>query len=162
MSQKLFQYVAKGNYTAFKKFVSEQKNHEEVDENVVVYIYTTYQGKWVTTLLSHLKPSSEKVVHAILSYQPQSVVEQWKKKWGISEDDAVAVMRDGTRLEAQKLIKALSSKISVKAEIEMLKRDDLDLLQAWILKFGNLEGDSEALLNDDPKLSTLLNYYMPM
>lgn len=160
MSHKLFQYVAKGNYTAFKKFVSEQKNHEGIDENVVVYIYTTYQGKWVTTLLSHLKPSSEKVVHALLSYQPQSVVEQWKKKWGITEDDAVAVMRDGSRLEAQKLIKALSSKISVATEIEMLKRDDLDLLRAWILKFGNLEGDSEALLNDDPKLSTLLNYYM--
>ncbi len=162
MSHKLFQYVAKGNYTAFKKFLSEQKNHEGIDENVVVYIYTTYQGKWVTTLLSHLKPSSEQVVHAILTYQPQSVVEQWKKKWGITEDDAIAVMRDGSRLEVQKLIKVLSSKISVATEMEMLKRDDIDLLRAWILKFGVLEMDSEILLNDEQRLQSLLRYYMQM
>ena len=159
MSAQLLRYVAKGDYTAFRKFLSDPKNLKNVDENVLIYIYTTYKGKWVKHLLKNLQPSSKKVGHTLCTYQPQSVINLWASRWGISENIAVSIFKSGSDAAVRKLIRALSHKISVKTEAEMLKRNDVDLLKLWLKKFTRLEWDNEILLGDDPRMSSLLRYY---
>lgn len=157
-SKKNFQCIAKGSYTAFRRFISD--NLKQVDENDVIHVYTTCDTKKAVAILKKVEPSSKRVGHALCKYQPQRVISLWGKTWGISENIAIAVLRDGSDTEAHKLITALSQKISVETEIAMLERGDVTLLKLWLKKFGTLETDSEIALNDNPKMSTLLRYYL--
>ena len=154
----LCEYLTEGDYSAFLRFV-HGNNVLGVTEADECDFYRNAPHAWAKTLLNSHAPSKE-VERVIFNYHSAELIAFCDAKWKIYPDSLLWAFEEAPADVAEKVLQAIRHKPSKEVEIAMLKRNDLELLKAWLEKFRTLDDESEAVINDDAQLSSLKSYYI--
>ena len=155
---KLLDILAEGDYAKLMQFAHSSAIHD-INDNDAATFYREAPDEWKKTLLNACEPGFE-AEKAIVAYGNDALVHLLRVRHGLYPKTILWAFKDADTESAERVLSCLKHKPSEEVEIAMLKRGELELFKAWVIKFGDLEDDSEKMLCEDIKLATLKSWYI--
>ena len=148
------------DYADLLEFVHSSAANNITDEEAIRF-YEKAPGHWQQTLLNICPPSPD-VEQAIVLYGDDEVFNLLVIRYGLYPQTIEWAMVQESPEVAERVIKSLKERPSVKAEELMVRRGESELLKTYVEKFHYLEEDAERILNQEPALNSLLHLYIEL
>jgi len=150
--------LAEGDYAKLMQFAHSSAIHDINDDDAATF-YREAPDEWKKTLLNICPPGVE-AEKAIVTYGDEALVHLLRVRHGLYPKTILWAFKEGDTESAEKVLSCLKHKPSEEVEAAMLRRGELELFKAWLIKFGDLEDDSEKLLCEEVGLASLKSYYI--
>lgn len=148
------------SYADLLKFAHSSAALSITDEEAIKF-YTDSPEDWKQTLLNLVPPSPE-VEKTIIQYGDEETVNLLRIRHGFYPETIEWAMEQESPSIAEMVVKNLKERPSAKVEVQMVRRAEAELLKLYIAKFYFLEDDAERVINEDPRLYSLLQLYLDM
>ena len=148
------------SYADLLKFAHSSAALSITDEDAIRF-YENSPEDWKQALLNMVPPSPE-VEKTIIRYGDEETVNLLRIRHGFYPETIEWAMEQESPDIAEVVVKNLKKRPSAKAEVQMVRRGEAELLKLYIAKFHFLEDDAERVINEDPRLYSLLQLYLDM
>jgi hypothetical protein len=158
MEKSLIDILKNEDYRGFKEFLRSD-NIAKVLENEEMEFFKTAPEHWQKAYLKVMwvRPQAEK---CLMISGTQDVLKWSYKEWGFWRENVLWAFFTASPSTALKVLKCFDEYPGADAELAMIRRNDLNLLKAWLEKYHSLSEDSERYLEEHREAQTLKSEYV--
>lgn len=147
------------DYREFKEFIRSEYDMANVHEDEEMVFFNDVPKHWQKAYLKVTwpMPRTERLLMNIAS---QDVLEYSYQKWGFLPGNVVLTFYNAPLQRALMVLKCLKEHPGAEAELAMVRRNNVNLLKAWLEKYHSLSEDSERYLEEHPEVQSLKSEYV--
>ena len=158
MRKNLIEILKSNDYRGFKELLGSDEIGK-VSENEEMEFFKTAPVHWQKAYLrvTWLRPQAEKCL--MITGSPEIL--KWSyKEWGFWRENVLWAFFTASPSTATKVLKCFDEYPGAEAELAMVRRNNINLLKAWLEKYHSLSEDSERYLEEHPEVQSLKSEYV--